>query len=244
MPCAVTPPSGAGYERVSAPGSLVATLPGPNGLGCSSASESVLKCSGTSARVASESVLECRRNQRSSGSGIRIPGDPHGRAITASMFSGLVYTVDPTDGSVVNSFDCENIVPHIETDVPGGMTQLLAQPARWADRILFASFEAGQVGMLDTGNVTEKDGFRQSAIVDLGVGAGPHDIALTEDDSRLVVTDYFLNEDDFGKIHFEGDHQVHVIQVSRDALALDTRFNLNFDAEFATPKRPHGIAFK
>jgi uncharacterized membrane protein YeiH len=27
---------------------------------------------------------------------------------------------------------------------------------------------------------------------------------LTHDDRRLVVTDYFLNEDNFGKIHFEG----------------------------------------
>ena len=30
-----------------------------------------------------------------------IPGDPHGRAVTANMFTGLVYTVDPTDGSFV-----------------------------------------------------------------------------------------------------------------------------------------------
>ena len=28
-----------------------------------------------------------------------IPGDPHGRAVTANMFTGLVYSVDPTDGS-------------------------------------------------------------------------------------------------------------------------------------------------
>src|SRR5437763_4618959 len=33
-----------------------------------------------------------------------IPGDPHGRAVTVNMFSGLVYTVEPTDGSVVQSF--------------------------------------------------------------------------------------------------------------------------------------------
>ena len=46
---------------------------------------------------------------------------------------------------------------------------------------------------------------------------GPHAIALTDDDKRLVVTDYFLNEDDFGKIHFEGDHRVHVIRVSQES---------------------------
>lgn len=169
-----------------------------------------------------------------------IPGDPHGRAITANMFTGLVYTVDPTDGSVTQSFDCEDIVPHIEVDVPGGMVQLLAMPER-GDRLIFASFQAGQVGMLDISN---PNSFTQKAIVNLGVDAGPHDIDLSEDDSRLVVTDYFLNEDDFGKIHFEGDHKVHVIKVTHNTLTLDTRFNLDFDTAFDYPARPHGIAMK
>ena len=169
-----------------------------------------------------------------------IPGDPHGRAVTANMFSGLVYTVDPTDGSVVQSFDCETIVPHIEVPTRGGMVQLLAMPQS-GDRLIFASFEAGQVGLLDISN---PNAFAQKSIVNLGVGAGPHDIDLSEDDSRLVVTDYFLDEDDFGKIHFEGDHRVHVIKVTRDTLTLDTRFDLDFNTAFAYPARPHGIAMK
>ena len=143
-----------------------------------------------------------------------IPGDSHGRAVTANMFTGLVYTVDPTDGSVVQSFDCETIVPHIEVPVPGGMVQLLATPGS-GDRLIFASFQAGQVGMLDISN---PNAFRQLSIVNLGLGAGPHDIDLTEDDSRLVVTDYFLDEDDFGRIHFDGDRRVRVINVTHDAL--------------------------
>src|SRR5262245_16966269 len=170
-----------------------------------------------------------------------IPHDPHGRAVTANMFSGLVYTVDPTDGSVVQSFDCETIVPHIEVPVAGGMVQLLAMPD-WGDRLIFGSFEAGQIGLLDISNPNQ---FSQKAIVNLGVNAGPHDIDLTEDDSRLVVTDYFLNEDDFGKIHFEGDHKVHVIKVFKDHLELDPRFSLDFNTVFpAGPARPHGIAVK
>jgi selenium-binding protein 1 len=156
------------------------------------------------------------------------------------MFSGLVYTVDPTDGSVVQSFDCEDIVPHVDVPVRGGMVQLLEMLSS-GDRLIFASFQAGQIGMLD---ITNPRTFRQQAIVDLGAGAGPHDIALTKDDSRLVVTDYFLDEDDFGKIHFEGDHKVHVIKVTRDSLTLDTRFALDFNTAFPYPARPHGIAMK
>ena len=169
-----------------------------------------------------------------------IPGDPHGRAVTANMFSGLVYTVDPTDGSVVQSFDCEDIVPHVEVPVPGGMVQLLAMPES-GDRLIFASFQAGQVGLLD---ISDPSVFKQLSVVNLGLGAGPHDIDLTDDDARLVVTDYFLDEDDFGRIHFDGDRKVRVIKVTRDALTLDTRFDLDFNTAFEHPARPHGIAMK
>jgi len=169
-----------------------------------------------------------------------IPGDPHGRAVTANMFSGLVYTADPTDGSVVQSFDCESVVPHVEVPVRGGMVQLLAMPKR-GDRLLFASFQAGQIGLLDISNPSA---FAQKDVVSLGVDAGPHAIVLSEDDSRLVVTDYFLDQDSFGKVHFDGDHKVHVIQVGRDTLAIDTRFQLDFNTAFGSPARPHGIAMK
>jgi len=170
-----------------------------------------------------------------------IPGDRRGRAFTAGMFDGLVYLVNPWKGTAQTVFDCEDIVPHIEVPVPGGMVQLLAMP-KSGDRLIFASFQAGQVGMLD---VTNPEHPFQTGIVSLGVDAGPHAIALTDDDKRLVVTDYFLNEDDFGKIHFEGDHRVHVIKVFQNHLDLDPRFDLDFNTEFPTgPARPHGVAMK
>lgn len=170
-----------------------------------------------------------------------IPGDPLGRGYTAGMFDGFVYLIDPFAGTYTNVFDCETIVPHIEVPVRGGMTQILAMP-KSGDRLLFASFEAGQVGMLD---VRDRLHPVQSGIVNLGVGAGPHDIALTDDDRRLIVTDYFLNEDNFGQIHFEGDHKVHVVKVFEHKLQLDTRFQLDFNTAFPTgPARPHGIESK
>jgi selenium-binding protein 1 len=171
-----------------------------------------------------------------------IPGDPHGRAVTANMFTGLVYTVDPTDGSYVQSFDCETIEPHVEVPVRGGMTQLLAMP-RSGRRLIFGSFQAGQVGMLD---ITNRRAFKQVSIVSFGLGTGPHSIHLTHDDRRLVVTDYFLDEDTFGKIHFEGDHKVRVLDVSDDGLAVDPRFQVvDFNTAFPTgPARPHGIGMK
>ena len=170
-----------------------------------------------------------------------IPKDPLGRAFTAGMFDGLVYLVDTTNGTAHAVFDCETIVPHVEVPVRGGMTQLLAMP-RSGDRLIFGLFQAGQVGMLD---ISDPEHPVQASIINLGIDAGPHMIALTDDDKRLVVSDYFLNEDGFGKIHFEGDHHVRVIKVSRNRLALDRRFDVDFNTAFATgPARPHGVAMK
>jgi len=170
-----------------------------------------------------------------------IPKDPQGRAFTAGMFDGFVYLVDTISGTAKAVFDCESIVPHIEVPVRGGMTQLMAMP-RSGDRLIFGLFQAGQVGMLD---VSDPDHPVQSSIVSLGQDAGPHMLALTDDDKRLVVSDYFLNEDDFGKVHFEGDHHVRVINVSKNRLALDRRFDVDFNTAFATgPARPHGVAMK
>jgi 56kDa selenium binding protein (SBP56) len=170
-----------------------------------------------------------------------IPNDPLGRAYTAGMFDGLVYLVDTANGTAKVVFDCDNIVPHVLTPVAGGMTQLLEMPGS-GDRLIFGSFQAGQVGMLD---VSDPEHPVQSGIVNFGLDAGPHDLVLTDDDKRLVVTDYFLNEDDFGKIHFEGDHHVHVIKVYKDKLKIDKRFNIDFNTAFPTgPARPHGIEMK
>jgi selenium-binding protein 1 len=98
--------------------------------------------------------------------------------------------------------------------------------------------------MLDT---TDRYKLKQvpGAIVSFGENAGPHNIVLTDDDSRLVVSDYFLNEDDAGIIHFEGDHKVRVLKVTHDSLTVDTRFQLDFNTAFSTgPARPHGLAIK
>jgi selenium-binding protein 1 len=74
---------------------------------------------------------------------------------------------------------------------------------------------------------------------------GPHYQRFTSDQRRLVVSDYFLNEDSAGKVHAEGDHKVHVVRVGRDQMSLDETFRLDFNTAFATgPARPHGVAFK
>jgi selenium-binding protein 1 len=150
------------------------------------------------------------------------------------MFDGHVYLVDTANGTALSVFDCETIVPHVEVPVPGGMTQLL-QINEGGDRLFFGLFQAGQVGMLD---VSDPEHPVEQAVVSFGVDAGPHDIDLSEDGSRLVVTDYFLNEDDFGKVHAEGDHKVHVINVTHDTMTLEPRFEIDFKNGVRDGSRP------
>jgi selenium-binding protein 1 len=108
---------------------------------------------------------------------------------------------------------------------------------------LFISLnQAGKVVMFDT---SKPDAPTVLKVLELGAHAGPHYIALTGDERRLVITDYFLNEDELGKVHAEGDHKVHVARVTANDLVLDPRFQLDFNTAFATgPARPHGVAVK
>jgi selenium-binding protein 1 len=124
------------------------------------------------------------------------------------------------------------------------MPQIL-QMTTDGSRLFAGLFQAGQVVMLDT---TNRSIPRQVAVVNLGFGAGPHNLMLTHDGQRLVVTDYFLVQDMFplaspGKVQLEGDHKVHVLKVGRNSLTLDARFNLDYNTAFRSgPARPHGIA--
>jgi len=163
-----------------------------------------------------------------------IPGDERARAYTAGMIDDQLYLVDTRAGTMSPVFDFSTIAP-------GGWPQLMRM-TRDGKRLFVSMNTAGKVVMFDTANPARP---RVLKVLDLGAVSGPHYIALTKDESRLVISDYFLNEDDFGKVHAEGDHVVHVAKVTNRDLILDPRFQLNFNTAFATgPARPHGIAFK
>lgn len=163
-----------------------------------------------------------------------IPRDSGLRGYTAGMIDDHLYLLDTRQGKAKPVFDFSSVAK-------GGWPQLMRMTAD--GRRLFISLnKAGKVAMLDT---SDPEHPRLVTALDLGPDSGPHYIALTRDGKRLVITDYFLNEDEAGKVHAEGDHVVHVAKVARDGLALDPRFRLNFNTAFPTgPARPHGVAFK
>lgn len=170
-----------------------------------------------------------------------LPKDPRGYGYTSGMFDGHIYLIDPLLGTAVSAFDLSTVQPHVNTPVAGGMGQILATPES-GDRLIFGTFMAGQIVMLDT---TDRAHLKQLSVVSFGENAGPHSLMLSSDDNRLIVSDYFLNQEDAGIIHFEGDHKIHVLKVSHDTLTEDKRFKLDFNTAFKTgPARPHGVATK
>jgi hypothetical protein len=77
------------------------------------------------------------------------------------------------------------------------------------------------------------------SVADLGVGSGLHFLELKKDENRLVVTDYFLDENyghdsvtdtpvQNGIVFIEVDHKIHVLNVHHDKLVVDNKFNSTF----------------
>jgi hypothetical protein len=163
-----------------------------------------------------------------------IPGDGKARGYTAGMGDGQLYLLDTQQGTAKAVFDFNSIAK-------GGWPQLMRM--RKDGKRLFVTMNmAGKVVMFDTSNPEQPKVLK---VLDLGANSGPHYLALTEDEKRLVITDYFLNEDDAGKVHAEGDHKIHVAKVTANDLVLDSRFQLDFNKAIASgPARPHGVAFK
>ncbi|HWW88325.1 MAG TPA: selenium-binding protein SBP56-related protein [Vicinamibacterales bacterium] len=165
-----------------------------------------------------------------------IPHDRRLRAFTAGMVDGKLYLVDTQEGTATAVFDFDVFSA---SGVPA-MPQLLRMN-REGTRLFVTLNGSGEVVMFD---IEQPGRPKPLSLVSLGADSGPHYLRLTEDERRLVVTDYFLVEDlaPGGIVNVEGDHKIHVINVSGDHLELDRDFDLDFNRDISTgPARPHGV---
>jgi hypothetical protein len=163
-----------------------------------------------------------------------VPGDHRQRGFTAGMLDDHLYLLDTRRGVARPVFDFSAIAK-------GGWPQLMRVTSD-GKRLFVSMNQGGKIAMFDISDPEEP---RLIRALDLGPNSGPHYIALTPDEKRLVISDYFLNEDNFGKVHAEGDHKIHVARITEHDLVLDPRFQLDFNKAFASgPARPHGLATK
>lgn len=166
-----------------------------------------------------------------------IPRDQRLRAYTAGMTDDTLYLLDLQDGTSTAVFD----FGIFSTPSAPAMPQLFRMNKQ-GTRLFVTLNGAGKVLMF---NIARPNHPELMSAIDLGPASGPHYVQLTNDDKRLVVTDYFLVEDmaPGGVVRVDGDHKIHVIDVHGDRLELDTRFDLDFNRDIPSgPARPHGVA--
>ena len=168
-----------------------------------------------------------------------IPGDHGRRAFTAGMADNQLYLIDARTGTASAVFDFGRFaIP----DAP--VWPQLLRTTQDARRLFVSLNYAGLAGKIVMFDITRPEHPTVLSVVDLGPGSGPHYLRLTRDERRLVVSDYFLVEDlvPGGVVHAEGDHKIHVINVGRNHMTLDSRFDLDFNRDIRTgPARPHGM---
>jgi hypothetical protein len=177
-----------------------------------------------------------------------IPGDIRHRAFTAGMNDHQLYLVEPQTGTARPVFD---FGPYAVQAVPEPpiWPQLLAVNKEGTRLFITLNFagQAGKIVMLDISDPERPQPVGTDAdasVVDLGLNSGPHYLHLTDDGKRLLVSDYFLVEDLIpgGVINAEGDMKVHVINVFRDHMELDKRFDLDFSHDVSNgPAHPHAL---
>ena len=163
-----------------------------------------------------------------------LPHDPDGRGYVGGSGNGELYLFNSRTGTAHGVFDFGTLAKRALTQV------MTISPDGTRLFVPYVSGQAGGIAMLDVsvpGRPRLLDNFR------LGTGSGPHMAMLADHGTRLVVTDYFLNEDNFGKVHLDGDHYVRVLDVGRDRLTEDRRFQVDMNTLVPGVRlRPHGFA--
>jgi hypothetical protein len=168
-----------------------------------------------------------------------IPNDSKLRAFTAGMADNKLYLIGTQDGTAKPVFDfAKYAIPKMSV-----WPQLIL--VNHAGTRLFITLNyAGAAGKVVMFDIKKPEKPKVLDVVDLGLGSGPHYLQLSKDEKRLVVSDYFLNEDltPGGVVQIEGDHKIHVIKINNNRMMLDTSFNLDFNRDISTgPARPHGM---
>jgi hypothetical protein len=169
-----------------------------------------------------------------------IPGDGQLRAYTAGMVDNQLYLVDTKKGTATPVYDFS---PFAVSSFP--IWPQLFRINQAGTRLFITLNYVGNAGKVVQFDITNRTHPKVLGVVDLGLGSGPHYLQLTKDEKRLVVSDYFLVEDlvPGGVVKAEGDHKIHVINVSARNITLDPTFNTDFNTDIKTgPARPHGLA--
>jgi hypothetical protein len=162
-----------------------------------------------------------------------LPDNPDGEGYVGGTGNGQLYLFDSRTGTARGVFN-------FDTLAPGAQTQVMAVSSDGTRLFVPYDSSSGRGSGIAMFDVSHPDHPRLLDNLTLPPAAGPHMAML--DGDRLIVSDYFINEDNFGKIHADGDHYVRVLDVTGDRLRTDPRFQIDFNALIpGVELRPHGF---
>ncbi|KAL1404854.1 hypothetical protein Q8F55_008465 [Vanrija albida] len=178
--------------------------------------------------------------------------DPRGRGYVGGTGTGKVYIFDPFYRTARQVIDVNDQLSWLQKVLSPKITAQMKQVSE-DDRFLYLLYAS------DYDKWTKRSGFYSGVAVfdiqnpevpvliqdfKLPAYAGPHLIKIYG--NRLAITDYFLNLDNFGKIHADGDRHVRVFIIGPDGrITPDPRFQVPFSNLIpGVPLRPHGLAAK
>ena len=163
-----------------------------------------------------------------------LPHNADGDGYVGGSGNGQLYLFDSRTGTARDVFN-------LDTVAPGALTQVMAispDGTRLFVPYITGTGQAGGIAMFD---VTDPHHPRLLDNLKLPPGADPH-MAMLANNKQLIVSDYFLNEDGFGKVHLDGDHYVRVLDIGQTRLTEDPRFQINFNTLIPGVRlRPHGL---
>lgn len=170
-----------------------------------------------------------------------IPNDPQLRAYVTGVFDGKLYLVDTQGGNA------QPVVDFNQFALPGAPNPWphLFKVNKAGTRLVLTLNYKGLDGKVVWLNIEDRVHPVILNVVELGENSGPHYVAFSPTEDRVVVADYFLVQDLFpsGVVKVDGDHKIHALNIVQDRLVEDPRFNLDFNRDIATgPARPHGVA--
>jgi len=164
-----------------------------------------------------------------------LPRNPDGEGYVGGSGDGQLYLFNSRTGTEHDVFNFNTLTQEALTQV---MT-ISPDGTRLFVPYISASGQDSGIAMFDVTNPRHPrllDNFK------LGPGSGPHMAMLANHNTQLIVTDYFLNEDNFGKVHLDGDRYVRVLDVSGHRLTEDRRFQIDFNTLIpGVQLRPHGF---
>ncbi|WOO86294.1 uncharacterized protein LOC62_07G009775 [Vanrija pseudolonga] len=178
--------------------------------------------------------------------------DPRGRGFVGGTGTGKVYLFDPFYRVARQVIDVNDQLSWLQKVLSPKITAQMKQVSE-DDRFLYLLYAS------DFDKWTKRSGFYSGVAVfditnpetpvliqdyKLPAYAGPHLIKIYG--NRLAITDYFLNLDNFGKVHADGDRHVRVFNIGPDGRIIpDPRFQVPFSQLIpGVNLRPHGLAAK